>query len=135
MKIIWKITSGNCSLSDVDKNRTRVTVVVRYRMEVDSIQEWHFTNTEFETSHPIHMHVNSFQVRSTHSRYVQLIESTTNFSQVHLTLFPIPRLPIYNQKKHRNKLYLTVRVVESQTKTRGYRRCMSTRPWYVPLTL
>ena len=52
-------------------------------MEVDTIQEWHFTNTEFETSHPIHMHVNSFQVseRPTDRLIERRIESVVGFLQ------------------------------------------------------
>ena len=49
-------------------------------MEVDTIQEWHFTNTEFETSHPIHMHVNTFEVsqRSTDRLIERRIESVVD---------------------------------------------------------
>nr|XP_018667701.1 putative multicopper oxidase GMC1 isoform X1 [Ciona intestinalis] len=39
-------------------------VYYRYRAEVDTVQEWYFTNTEIFTSHPIHMHVNHVQVIS-----------------------------------------------------------------------
>ncbi|XP_078492349.1 laccase-like [Ciona intestinalis] len=39
-------------------------VYYRYKMETNTIQEWHLTNTEMFTSHPIHMHINHAQVIS-----------------------------------------------------------------------
>jgi len=36
----------------------------RTKSRVNKIQEWNFINTEFETSHPIHMHINHMQVVS-----------------------------------------------------------------------
>ncbi|CAK8689527.1 unnamed protein product [Clavelina lepadiformis] len=37
---------------------------IRYKARVNTIQEWHLVNTEYVTSHPIHMHVNHMQVIS-----------------------------------------------------------------------
>ncbi|XP_002128493.3 laccase-like [Ciona intestinalis] len=36
----------------------------RYKAEVDTVQEWYITNTETTVSHPLHIHVNSFQIIS-----------------------------------------------------------------------
>jgi len=37
---------------------------VRTESQVNKVHEWNFVNTEYETSHPIHMHVNHMQVIS-----------------------------------------------------------------------
>jgi len=37
---------------------------VRTESQVNKVHEWNFVNTEYETSHPIHMHVNHMQVVS-----------------------------------------------------------------------
>lgn len=39
-------------------------VYYRTKSRVNQIQEWNFINTEFATSHPIHMHINHMQVVS-----------------------------------------------------------------------
>jgi len=40
----------------------------RKKSRINTIQEWNFVNTEFSTSHPIHMHINHMQVIS-YNRY------------------------------------------------------------------
>ncbi|XP_078701588.1 multicopper oxidase mco-like isoform X1 [Branchiostoma floridae x Branchiostoma belcheri] len=40
------------------------TTYYRYNFEVDTIQQWVFVNTNEEDGHPLHMHVNHFQVIS-----------------------------------------------------------------------
>ncbi|KAI8496596.1 hypothetical protein Bbelb_258950 [Branchiostoma belcheri] len=47
-------------------NREQFTNITyyRYNFEVDTIQQWVFVNTNEEDGHPLHMHVNHFQVIS-----------------------------------------------------------------------
>jgi len=34
----------------------------RFKMEEGTVQEWYFTNANTHSAHPIHIHVNHFQV-------------------------------------------------------------------------